>query len=122
MDRVELEDALEALRARGLQVRDVGLLDSALARPVASAFGLPAYGSLALAAAAQTESIVRNHPLFDGNKRTGLYLLAVFLRLNGLRLVAGNDELYEHIVAAARGDVDLDQSASFIADRVEPWR
>lgn len=122
MHRVRVDEALELLTVRGLYVRDVGLLDSALARPVASAFGQPAYGSLALAAAAQTESLARNHPLVDGNKRAAVYLLFVFLRLNGCRLEATGDELFTYILDVAQGKRDLESSAEFIAEHLVAWQ
>lgn len=115
MRRIHLDDALDLLSSKGLDVRDAGLLDSALARPVASAFGQPAYGSLALAAAAQTESLTRNHPLIDGNKRTAVYFLFAFLRLNGADLdLPPGDPLFDYIVAVAQGELSLQASADFI--------
>src|SRR2546423_7950918 len=71
-------------------IRDLGLLESALARPV-NKF---AYGetSLAALAAAYGFGIVRNHPFIDGNKRTALASVIVFLGLNGLGFRAPRDQ------------------------------
>lgn len=122
MHRIELDDALEVLTTKGLHVRDAGLLDSALARPVASAFGQPAYGSLALAAAAQTESLARNHPLFDGNKRTAVYFLYAFLHLNGHDLgLPPGDPLFDYILDVAQGKLSLEESGEFIQRHLQPW-
>lgn len=122
MRRVQLDDALELLTAKGLHVRDVGLLDSALARPVAAAFGQPAYDSLSTAGAAQTESLARNHPLFDGNKRTAVYLLFAFLRLNGFDFnPPPGDALFDYILGVAQGKLSLEESAEFIQHHLTPW-
>lgn len=90
----------------GVLVRDVGLLEAAVARPAATVGGQDAYPSLAENAAALVHSVVRNHALVDGNKRLGLMLLVVFLGVNGSRLDATNDEAYDLIVAIAEGRLD----------------
>lgn len=87
-------------------VRDLGLLESAAARPQATAFGEDAYPDLESKAAALVHSIARNHALVDGNKRLALAGLTVFLGLNGLRLTWSNDEAYEHITSIASGSLD----------------
>jgi len=66
----------------GLQVRDLGLLDSAAHRPQATAFGDDAYPDLDTKAAVLLESIVRNHPLVDGNKRLAWVAVVVFYGVN----------------------------------------
>ncbi|WP_300345362.1 type II toxin-antitoxin system death-on-curing family toxin [Nesterenkonia sp.] len=121
MQRITLAQALGVIDRLGFYVRDEGLLESALARPAASVFGRPAYASLPLAAAAQTESLARNHPLLDGNKRTAFFLLNVFLSLNDARLEASDDELFTYIVDVARGTLDLDGSAEFLRGHLTAW-
>lgn len=64
-------------------VRDVGMLESALMRPSAAAFGHEAYPDLWTKAAALMHSIIRNHPFMDGNKRTSVALALAFLDTNG---------------------------------------
>ncbi|TDW29211.1 death-on-curing protein [Cryobacterium psychrophilum] len=98
-----------------MPVRDQGLLESALARPRASAFGGDAYGSLNEKAAALTHSLARNHGLIDGNKRLSLAALIAFLGLNGRRLTWSNDDAYEFIMDVASGRLD---DVSDIADRI----
>ena len=95
-------------RATGLPpvVRDYGLLESALARPKASAFGEDAYPSLHEKAAALLHSLVRNHALVDGNKRLALAATIAFLGMNGTRLTFTNDEAYDFIIAVATGSLD----------------
>ena len=106
---LELDDLLYiAERATGGQplVRDIGLLESALARPRATAFGADAYPELHEKAAALLHSLVRNHALVDGNKRLGWAACAVFLGMNGARVVAGQAEVVELVVAVADGSLD----------------
>lgn len=112
---VEPEQALAAVQKLGLHVRDEGLLFSALARPSASVFGKDAYESLELKAAALMTSIARNHALFDGNKRFSLYLTFAFFKLNGYRVVMGNDEAFELVLAVATGSMELDEIAAVFA-------
>ena len=100
---------------RDISVRDAGLLESALARPRASALGTDAYGSLAEKAAALTHSLVRNHGLVDGNKRLGLAALIAFLGINGRRLTWSNDDAYAFIMDIASGRHD---AISEIAHRI----
>jgi death-on-curing protein len=106
---LDLEDLLYvAERATGgpVEVRDIGLLESAAARPRASAFGADAYPTLHDKAAALLHSIVRNHALVDGNKRLGLAAVIAFYGLNGRRLTMTNEEAYDVVVAVSVGDVD----------------
>jgi len=74
-------------------VRDVGLLQSALAMPAATFGRELLHASLDEQAAAYLFYLVKNHPFVDGNKRTGLVAMLVFLGLNGQRLEAPDDEL-----------------------------
>lgn len=84
-------------------VRDHGLLQSALARPQASAFGSDAYPTLEEKAAALLHSLARNHALVDGNKRLALAATIAFLGINGRRLTLTNDEAYRLVMEVAAG-------------------
>jgi death-on-curing protein len=87
--------------ARGL--RDAGLLDSALARPqTLLSYGEPGVFDLA---AAYAFGIVRNHPFVDGNKRTGFLAAYLFLRLNGWRLAAPQEQAVASVLALASGEM-----------------
>jgi death on curing protein len=93
-------------------IRDTGLLGSAAARPQATAFGDDAYPDLWSKAAALLHSIVKNHPLVDGNKRLGWVACAVFLDLNGVDpTVASNDEVYELVMRVAAEPIDVPELA-----------
>lgn len=105
-------------RALGdFQVRDAGLIESAVARPRTMVNGEWAYRDAASMAAALTQSIVGNHCLIDGNKRLGLACLLTFLRMNGWRLTMTNEEAYVFIYAVASGDLrDIPEISRRIAD------
>ena len=88
------------------QVRDIGLLESALARPQATAYGRDAYSTIHDKAAALVHSLTRNHALVDGNKRLALAGLIAFYGVNGLRLTLSNDDAYLLIVDITEGRLD----------------
>ena len=98
-------------------VRDEGLLESAMARPQ----NLLAYGdpSLAEMAAAYCFGIARNHPFFDGNKRTALAAADVFLQLNGYEIMVEEVEAVAVIRDLAAGEIGEEELAAWIAANVE---
>ncbi len=103
---LDLESLLHvATRTLGVDpvVRDSGLLESALARPQASAFGEDAYPCADEKAAALLHSLARNHALVDGNKRLALAATIAFLGMNGIRLALTNDEAYDLVIRVATG-------------------
>ena len=93
-------------------IRDPGLLDSALARPL----NLAAYGEpdIAELAAAYAFGIVKNHPFVDGNKRVAFVVLRTFLLLNGSDLSAKPVERVVKMLAVAEGTIDQDQFAKWV--------
>ena len=99
-------------------IRDLGLLESALARPQ-NKF---AYGetNLAVLAASYGFGIARNHPFVDGNKRTALASMIVFLNLNKLALVARQEAATAIVLALAAGEIGEDVLARWIADNDRP--
>ena len=110
MRYLDLETALAIVERREWgPVRDAGLLDSALARPAASAFGKDAYASLQRKAAALMHSLAGNHPLVDGNKRLALHLTHLFVYLNGYQLTLTQDEAVELVLDVAKGLADVQQ-------------
>ena len=92
-------------------VRDLGLLESAAARPRTSLFGEDAYPSLELKAAALLHSLCRNHPLVDGNKRLSWLATTVFLDLNGVDVTMSHDEAFDLVMAVADGTLDVPEIA-----------
>lgn len=106
---LDLEDLLHiARRTLGIEpvVRDHGLLESALARPRASAFGADAYPSIEEKAAALLHSLARNHALADGNKRLALAATIAFLGINDRQLTFSNEQAYDLVIAIAIGKLD----------------
>ncbi|WP_134663745.1 MULTISPECIES: type II toxin-antitoxin system death-on-curing family toxin [unclassified Amycolatopsis] len=98
-------------------VRDLGLLDAAAHRPQSSLMGQDAYPDLHEKAAVLLESIVRNHPLIDGNKRLGWMSMYVFYGLNGFDLDAPEDEAYDLVIATATGTLPYQS----VAERLAEW-
>lgn len=99
----ELLHVAERTLGGEVPVRDHGLLQSALVRPQASAFGSDAYPTLEEKAAALLHSLARNHALVDGNKRLALAATIAFLGINGRRLTLINDEAYHLVMEVAAG-------------------
>ena len=87
-------------------VRDHGLLEAALARPQATAFGKDAYPDLEAKAAALLHSIARNPALIDGNKRLALAAVIAFCGLNGRRLTHTNDAANDLVISVASGKLN----------------
>jgi death-on-curing protein len=111
---LDLQDALYVIRALGFYVKDVGLLDSALARPRTSVFGEDAYSSLEMKAAALAHSVAKNHALIDGNKRTTWALMVAFLFQNGFKHNFSEDEGFAFVLGIATDEITLDQAAEII--------
>lgn len=115
VEYLDLDDLLGLVRRLGVgPVRDVGLLDAAVARPRSTAYGTDAYATLELKAAALLHSLVRNHALIDGNKRLAWLAAAVFLDLNRRPVTLSKDAAFDLVMAAASGELEVDQ----IADRL----
>lgn len=98
-------------------VRDVGMFESALARPR----HLVAYGdpSVAELAAAYGFGIARNHPLIDGNKRTAFVAVELFLALNGHELTAGDADCVLTMLAVAAGEISEARFAAWIGGQLQ---
>lgn len=95
-------------------IRDMGLLDSALQRPTASAFGADAFPTLAEKAAALLHAIARNHPFADGNKRTATVGAVFMLCVNGQVVQWEQPQALEMILNVAEGHCDLYQLAKWL--------
>jgi death-on-curing protein len=104
-DALALHDRLLALDGGAPGVRDMGLLQSALARPQ-QLYACGDNPDIIDMAAAYTAGIVRNHPFFDGNKRTGFLVGVLFLELNGARFTATEESAAQAILSLAAGTLD----------------
>ncbi len=103
-----------------LGVRDRGLLESALAVPAATFAGEYLHPSLPEQAAAYLFHLVKNHPFVDGNKRVGLVCSLAFLRLNGIRIRATDDDLVGIVMGVAEGRRSKADGAVFLRERSKP--
>jgi death-on-curing protein len=99
-------------------VRDLNLLQSALARP-RNLVGYETPDAAALAAA-YAFGLLRNHPFADGNKRTGYTLAIVFLLDNGFAFTGTDIESVETVLRAAAGSMDEAELAAWFRDRIQP--
>lgn len=90
-------------------IHELGLLQSAVGRPQATFEGADLYPETHRKAAALFDSLIRNHPFVDGNKRTAITAAAIFLRQNGWRLKTTPEVLENFTLAAAQGQYSLDQ-------------
>jgi death-on-curing protein len=101
-------------------VRDVGLLESAVATPSATFGGELLHPSLEEQAAAYLFHLLKNHPFVDGNKRTGLVAMLAFLGLNGRQLHAPDDDLTDLVLGVAEGRVTKSEVAVFVRRHGRP--
>jgi death-on-curing protein len=111
---VAMHDRQLAEHGGGEGVRDAGLLESALQRPLNKYL----YGETDLfsLAAAYAYGIARNHPFVDGNKRTALVACRTFLLINGFDIAATGQDKYQTFVALAAGELDEDALAAWLRD------
>jgi death on curing protein len=100
-------------------VHDLALLESAVARPQASFSGKDLYDGLFAKAAALLESLVNNHPFVDGNKRTGITAVAIFLRMNGFLIKVANKDIEKFTLAVANKRLNLDGMTAWLAKSCE---
>jgi death on curing protein len=105
-----------------LHITDLGLADSALARPQASFAGQEFYVEPPQKAAALLFGLARNHAFVDGNKRIALMATLLFLNLNGLDLdLDPPEEAYDVIAGTAAGEVNQAKLAEWISARLRDW-
>lgn len=100
----------------GEGVRDIGMLESAMARPQnVAAYGSPDAADLA---AAYAYGIARNHPFADGNKRTAAVVSETFLVMNGCSLAASDAELVVAFLALAAGELSEEELADWFRSHI----
>lgn len=109
---LRLHDESLSLHGGASGIRDDGLLDSALARPVNLA--LYEQPDLAALAASYGCGLAKNHPFVDGNKRAAFLSVGLFLFLNGHRLIATQVDATLTVFAVAAGEIDETSFAEWI--------
>lgn len=95
-------------------IRDMGLVESAIARPKATLNGGYLYKSIFDKAASLLQSLLKNHPFIDGNKRTALVSASLFLKINGWNLVNSYDEEVEFAVRVDNGNLTVEQISNWL--------
>jgi death on curing protein len=101
-------------------VRDLGLLESALAQPSASFGGEFLHPTIAAQAAAYLFHIAKNHPFVDGNKRTAFAVMDAFLRFNGYILPLLNEQTYELVLQVAQSDISKEELTAKLEGTIVP--
>ncbi len=101
-----------------LGVRDYAMLESAVNRPYTTFNNLELYPKIEDKAASILESIVKNHPFIDGNKRTGYILMRFLLLKNGKDIKASEEEKYNFVINVASGKLNIDEIKNWINVRL----
>lgn len=101
-------------------MRDLGALQAAVARPQATFDGHDLYPDIFAKAAALMESVVKNHPFVDGNKRTAITAAGLLLRRNGYRIAASQEELYDFTMAMATGTSAVKDAEQWLRNHSSP--
>ena len=91
---------------------------SAINRPFTGTGDTEFYPTIHEKAAALIESIVKNHPFVDGNKRTGYVMMRLFLLNNGFDIQASQDEKYTFVISIANGEFDYEKIYSWILNHL----
>lgn len=97
-------------------VRDMGLLQSALNAPFQAFEGKDVYPSLLSKAAAMCRSVISNHPFVDGNKRTGIHIMLIFLEVNGVQPNYTQQELIDLGLGVAAGNLDVNAILNWLSE------
>ena len=92
-------------------IRDIGVLQSAIARPIAAFGGDDLYPDIFTKAAALMHSLIKNHPFIDGNKRTAITSSSIFLLRNGFQITASNKELEQFTLETASTKIEIEKIA-----------
>jgi death-on-curing protein len=100
-------------------VRDFQALESALSRPFQTFDNVELYPSIIEKAASLLESLLANHPFVDGNKRTGYVLMRLFLKKNGMDIIADEETKYQFVIDVASGVKRYDDILIWLEDFVE---
>ncbi|MBO5287352.1 MAG: type II toxin-antitoxin system death-on-curing family toxin [Clostridia bacterium] len=95
-------------------LRDEGLLDSALCSAFQSFGGVELYPTVCEKGARLGFSLISNHAFVDGNKRIGLLVMLVFLELNGIKLSLANEEIIDTVLGVASGRLGYEELLSFV--------
>jgi len=101
-------------------IRDIGLLESAIARPFQTFGGEDLYPTVFGKAAALGESLIINHPFIDGNKRTGFLAIITFLLECNLSVNANKEDAYNFTIQISTGEIKFDEIVLWLKNNAEP--
>jgi death-on-curing protein len=99
-------------------IRDMGMLESALAQPLMTFGGEELYPTIVEKASALGFSLIKNHPFIDGNKRIGHAAMETFLVLNGHEVNASVDEQEQVILKVASGGLGRDEFTNWLREQI----
>ncbi|HEY3747559.1 MAG TPA: Fic family protein [Pseudonocardiaceae bacterium] len=120
LDASDLLVLATAVTGGDLVVRDLGLLDAAAHRPRATVLGVEAYDSLWTKAVSLLDSIVRTRPLAQGNWRLGWVAAVTLCDINGWWIDAEEDEALDLVRRVGRGQLDIRDAATQLAEWASP--
>ena len=100
-------------------LRDLGLMESAVARPQASFGGKDLYPNIFLKAGALIHGLLRNHPFVDGNKRTSMYSAMTFLELNGYHFQAEQKEVVVFALKVENKKLEVEEIAKWLKEHTK---
>ena len=95
-------------------VRDMGMLESAINRPFATYGGQDLYPDIYMKAGALIQSVVKNHPFLDANKRTGYSSAYTFLSLNSIKIEVPQNEVVRFMVSVANKNLSVDEISTWL--------
>ncbi|CAN5474052.1 type II toxin-antitoxin system death-on-curing family toxin [soil metagenome] len=99
-------------------IRDVALLESAIARPFQTFDGGELYKTVAEKSDALLQSLISNHPFYDGNKRTGYLTFRLYLLSQGLDLLTNESEKYSFVLSIAEGKIKYEEILFWIGEKI----
>ncbi len=102
-------------------IRDIGLLESAIARPFQTFGGKDLYPSPFDKAAAMGESLIENHPFVDGNKRTGMLAIVALLKEYGIEVNADSDGLYQFTISISTGEIKFEKIVEWLKNNSQSF-
>ena len=101
-------------------IRDIGLLESALARPFQTFGGEDLYPTIFEKTAALGQSLIVNHPFIDGNKRTGMLCMTAFLMFNQYKFIASSLDFYNFIINISTGSISFEEIVEWLKTNTTP--
>ena len=101
-------------------IRDIGLLESALARPFQTFGGEDLYPTIFEKTAALGQSLIVNHPFVDGNKRTGMLCMTALLMFNQYKFIASSLDFYNFIIQISTGSISFEEMVDWLKTNTTP--